>query len=120
MTGPKRRRVNAEDLAIPRWNLIEDAVEGIGQAMADLFPHEPIDAGPTRSAPPRVREESTARQPARGVPAVLHFPRIDDDIPLGPSPDNPMGEGSEETALPVIDPVDLREGRLHSAPEPLP
>jgi hypothetical protein len=31
-----------------------------------------------------------------------------------------MGEGSEETALPVIDPVDVRLGQVRSAPDPMP
>jgi hypothetical protein len=121
MTEPTaRRRVNAEDLAIPRWNLVEELIEGLGRAAADLFPHEPVDAQPKPGVKPPGGGSPPAEQPVRGVPAVLRFPRIDDDIPLGPSPDNPMGEGSEQTALPVIDPVDAREGHLRSAPEPLP
>jgi hypothetical protein len=34
-----------------------------------------------------------------------------DIVPLDPNPDNPMGEGSEEIAVPVIDPVDVRLAR---------
>ena len=31
-----------------------------------------------------------------------------------------MGEGSEETALPAVDPVDVRTGQVRGAPDPLP
>ena len=54
------------------------------------------------------------------IALVLRYPRIDDDVPLGPNTDNPMGEGSQETAVPVIDPVDVRLGRITNAPEPTP
>jgi hypothetical protein len=121
MTGPApRRRVDVEDMAIPKWNLIDDFVEALGLAGAALLPSEPIDAGPARRAAPVRRREPAPAEPERGLPLVLRYPRIDDDGPLGPNPANPMGEGSEETALPVIDPVDVRLGQVRSAPDPMP
>jgi hypothetical protein len=105
---------------VPKWNLIDDFVESLGLAAGAVLPQVRVDQGPTRRTEPPRRTERTPPRADRAVPSVLWFPRIDDDPPLGPSPDNPMGEGSEETALPVIDPVDVRLGRTRSAPEPLP
>jgi hypothetical protein len=120
----RRRRTSAEStiegVAIPRLDLVADIMEGLGQAAAALFPHEPVDAGPQRRAI-RVRgEPARPRHPERALPVVLQYPTIDPEIPLGPSADNPMGEGSEETAVPMIDPVDARQGRPPTPSEPLP
>jgi hypothetical protein len=62
----------------------------------------------------------TAGSSERGQPVVLRYPRLVSDNPSGPSPDNPMGEGSEETALPAVDLVDARLGQLRTPPDPLP
>src|SRR5690242_15819692 len=57
-------------------------------------------------APPGIGP-ATARQhgPVGAVP-----PHIDDEMPLGPSPDNAMGREAE-TALPAVDPFDVYLGR---------
>jgi hypothetical protein len=124
VTRPARRRRGSakntiEDVAIPRLDLVADLMEGLGRAAAAAFPREPVDAGPRRQATPPRREP--VREPAAGrLPALLDYPDIDREIPLGPSWDNPMGEGSEETAVPVVDPVDARQGLPPVPPEPLP
>ncbi len=59
---------------------------------------EPVDARPKPRVAPARREEPSRRQADRKFLAVLLFPTIDNEMPLGPSPNNPMGEGSEETA----------------------
>lgn len=124
VTRPARRRRGSaentiEDVAIPRLDLVADLMEGLGQAAAAVFPRKPIDAGPRRRAMPQRPEP--VREPRAGtLPIVLYYPDIDREIPLGPSPDNPMGEGSEETAVPVVDPVDARRGLPPAPPEPLP
>jgi hypothetical protein len=104
----RNQRVTAEDLAVPKWNLVGDFVESLGLAMASVMP----------SAPQRRPEPPT--EPHRGLPRVLMYPHLDPAVPLAPSPGNPMGEGSEETALPAVDPVDVRTGQVHDAPDPLP
>ena len=85
---------------------------------------EPSPSGSTTTPSPSLSVPSpqTAPEPAlhRGLPLVLYYPIIDPEIPLGPSADNPMGEGSEDTAAPMIDPADARQGRPPVPPEPLP
>jgi hypothetical protein len=50
MTEPApRRRISAEDIAIPELDLVE-LIEGLVDAAAALRPDEPIDAGPKQRA----------------------------------------------------------------------
>jgi hypothetical protein len=117
-----RSRLTADDVAIPKLDLTAELIEGIGLAGAALLPQEPIPPPRgQRRQPAAGAEAGTAGQQGEqrsGLPRVLMFPRIDDDPPLGPSPDNPMGEGPEDTAVPVIDPVEVRLGRERLAGEP--
>jgi hypothetical protein len=125
VTMPARRRRTSADntiegVAVPRLDLVADVMEGLGQAAAALFPHEPVDAGLRRqavSAAPAQRQPTRPERRDHRLPVVLYYPTIDPEIPLGPSANNPMGEGSEETAVPLIDPVDARQGQ---PPEPRP
>jgi hypothetical protein len=117
---PRNQRVTAEDLAVPKWNLVGDFVESLGLAMASVMPSVPVDAGPNRRAAPQRRPEPPPTEPHPGLPRALMYSHLDPAVPLGPSPDNPMGEGSEETALPAVDPVDVRTGQVRDAPNPLP
>jgi hypothetical protein len=118
MAEPTRRgRISAEDIAVPQEDLVGDLIEALGEVAAMLIRNEPAEARPERQAPPTRPERSSRPQPNRGLPRVLQYPRIDYETPLGPSPDNPMGEGSEETAVPVIDPVDVRLGQVPTPPE---
>lgn len=120
----RRRRTSAENtiqgVAIPRLDLVADLMEGLGQAAASMFPHEPIDPGQNRRAAPVRREPADPPHAEHTLPLVLQYPTVDPEVPLGPSVANPMGEGSEETALPAVDPVDARQGQPPTPPEPLP
>jgi hypothetical protein len=120
--GPKRWRVGAEGIAVPNVNLIDEVVEGIVEPAAKLLPAPPTSThpAPQQKSAPHPSPTRPAEAGPRGTPAVLFYPRLDSHVPLGPSPDNPMGEGSEETALPVIDPVDVRLGVMKNPPDPLP
>ncbi len=130
MSNPtSRSRLNVEDIAVPKWNLAEELSEAIGAAGADVLPQEPIDADRLRRAAEATRRERNLdrdqraeqeqERPRTGLPRVLLYPPLDEDPPFGASPDNPMGEGSEETALPAIDPVDMRLGTEPLGTEPL-
>jgi hypothetical protein len=120
----RRRRTSAENtiqgVAIPRLDLVADLMEGLGQAAASMFPHVPIDPGQTRRAAPVRREPAGPPRAGHRLPLVLQYPTIDPEVPLGPSVANPMGEGSEETALPAVDPVDARQSQPPTRPEPQP
>jgi hypothetical protein len=117
-----RRPASAEDIAVPKVDLFAELIEGLGEAAAALLPDKPVDASPKHpaaSAHPVDEEASGSRAGTKRL-AVLQYPKIDSETPLGPSPGNPMGEGSEDTAVPTIDPADARLGQLHDLPDPLP
>jgi hypothetical protein len=121
MTEPAPRQpASAEDIAVPKVDLVAELVESLGEALATLLPDEPVDAGPEHPAASACREEARGPRPDAKRLAVLQYPKIDSETPLGPSPGNPMGEGSEDTAVPMIDPADARLGQPDALPDPLP
>jgi hypothetical protein len=113
MTRPRRRpRETAADIAVPSWDIVGDFCEAIGRAGADLTSYQP--AGPPRP-PPRPRDWRALHPPPRPEPRrvrglIYIYPWIGGDPPWGCAPCSPMGEGSEDTAVPPVDPA---EARLH-------
>ncbi|MGC9668825.1 hypothetical protein ACNTMW_19985 [Planosporangium sp. 12N6] len=111
MTRPRRpRRVTAEEIAVPQWNLVDDFFEGMGRAGADLVSYRP--AHPLE--PPRPARDWRALHPAPQAPeppVLRHlyiYPRISGEAPWGCCYGSPMGEGSEDTAVPAVDPAEAR------------
>jgi hypothetical protein len=114
MTRPRRRRQETvEEIAVPSWNLVDDFFEGMGRAAVDFLHYERL--GPAE--PPRpVRDWRALHPPPQAPPrpehrgAIYIYPRINGDAPWGCDNCSPMGEGSEDTAVPLLDPA---EARLH-------
>jgi hypothetical protein len=113
MTRPRRRpRETVEDIAVPNWDVVAEFLEGIGRAGADLTSYEP--AGPPEP-PQRPRDWRALHPPPQPQPRAVRrviyiYPRINGDAPWGCANCSPMGEGSEDTAVPPVDPA---EARLH-------
>ncbi|GAA1825204.1 hypothetical protein GCM10009835_52410 [Planosporangium flavigriseum] len=101
--------MTVEDVAVPRWNFIDEFMEALGHAAADAGPHVPPPPRPARDwralHPPPPPPE-----PPRPRGFIYIYPRIGEPPPWGCAACSPMGEGSEDTAVPAIDPA---EARLH-------
>lgn len=110
MTRPRRRRprVTVEDIAVPSWNVVDEFMSALGEAAADAGPHmraKPKPAPEWRVLhPPPQAEEHRPRGP------IYIYPLINRDMPWGCGRCGPMGEGSEDAAVPPVDPA---EARLH-------
>jgi hypothetical protein len=103
--------VTAEDIAVPQWNIVEDFFEAVGQAAADFVSYRP--AGPLEPPPqpPRDWRALHPEPPTQPPPTRRHiyiYPRIGGDAPWGCANCSPMGEGSEDTAVPPVDPAEAR------------
>jgi hypothetical protein len=113
MTRPRRRpRVTVEDLAVPSWNLVDEFMEALGHAASDIGPHRPDGLLPP-PPPPRDWRARHPRPQAEPLPLrgpIYIYPWINRDVPWGCANCSPMGEGSEDTAVPPVDPA---EARLH-------
>jgi hypothetical protein len=102
--------VTVEDIAVPSWNLVDEFMEGLGHAAADFG-----SAGPP-SPPPRPPRDWRAlhppppTQPPRSRGYIYIYPWIGTPPAWGCARCSPMGEGSEDTAVPEVDPA---EARLH-------
>jgi hypothetical protein len=110
MTRPRRQlRETVADVAVPSWNIVDDFMEAIGRAAADFGSHE-------RAEPPRPpRDWRALHPPPPPEPKRVHgfiyiYPSIGEPPPWGCARCSPMGEGSEDTAVPEVDPA---EARLH-------
>ena len=110
-------RERVEDLAVSSFDLVGELVEGIAQATQRLIDHVHVKPVPKR--PAFQFHPAAPPPPDRRHLALLDYPRIDSEWPLGPCLHNPMGEGSDDSAVPLVDPVDVRLG-LTALPEPLP
>src|SRR5262245_23090921 len=99
-----------EKIAVPSWSLFEEIVVAVGEAGAALMPRPP--APPVRRAPPgRGRPRSPVpEEPPEPLPVsrLLIYPPIGGEVPWGCNPYSPMGEGSEDTAVPLVDPAEVR------------
>jgi hypothetical protein len=98
--------VTVEDIAVPRWNVVDDFLEGLGRAAADVVPSQP-------PRPPRDWRALHPEPPTQPPPLRRHiyiYPWIGGAPPWGCANCSPMGEGSEDTAVPEVDPA---EARLH-------
>jgi hypothetical protein len=115
-----------ESIAVPSWDLVDDIGEAIGQAGAALLPHRHLDeAWLPRSnpivGPQRVAEPEAPPAPIPSTKLCL-YPPIGRQPPWGADESSPMGEGSEDTAVPRVDPAELRlaeERQRPGAPDQL-
>jgi hypothetical protein len=104
--------MTAEQIAVPDWNIVEEFFEAIGEAAADFVSYAP--AGPPEP-PERPRDWRALHPPPSPEPPparrhIYIYPHINGDAPWGCANCSPMGEGSEDTAVPPVDPA---EARLH-------
>jgi hypothetical protein len=101
--------VTAEDIAVPRWNIVDDFMEGLGRAAVAAVPRPVTRAEPPR--PPRDWHALHPEPPAEPPPRrgyIYIYPWISGILPWGCAPRGPMGEGSEDTAVPPVDPAEAR------------
>jgi hypothetical protein len=111
MRRARRPRESIEDIAVPSFDITTEVLAAVGTAAADIFsqaaPAEPPHRRrPMRAAPqaPEVAERHL------GLPRTLLYPLISGETPWGAARNSPCGEGSEDTAVPPVDPA---EARLH-------
>jgi hypothetical protein len=121
MTSPSPRpRESVEEIAVPKWNIVEDTIEAVGKTLSNLLRDHVLEAA-SRAAQQRtahtvrLRPERSEQDRPR---ELIIFPRLDEGLPWGASQDNPAGEGSEDTAVPEVDPVEVRLGHLQEVPPP--
>jgi hypothetical protein len=114
-----RRPASVDDVAVPNFDLVGELVEGLAEAARALLDHVHVEPVPKRPALRRRARTGGPPLDQRHL-AVLDYPRIDSEWPLGPCLRNPMGEGSEDCAVPAVDPAELRLGQLGALPDPLP
>jgi hypothetical protein len=142
-------REDADDVAVPKFNIAEEAVEGVGRAGADAVGDEPDAADSAASPESRpLSSEGMGSHAGRGADADWspHQARADEGPgagggdtrgwdaerrrgpvtdpressgagrpgdadsgePVGVSEDSPLGEGSDDSAVPDLDPAEPR------------
>ncbi|NJC69551.1 hypothetical protein HC031_07420 [Planosporangium thailandense] len=98
--------MTVEDIAVPKWNVVDEFMAALGEAAADAGPHmraEPKPAPEWRALHPPPQ----APEPPRPGPIYI-YPWINRDLPWGCGTCGPMGEGSEDAAVPPVDPAEAR------------
>jgi hypothetical protein len=127
MRRPRRRpRETAESIAVPSFDIVEECCEAIGEAVGRFLANHTVGAPPP--PPPRRRFPVPTALPQQGpTPLRRHiyiYPWISGHMPWGAGADSPCGEGSEDTAVPPIDPAEVRlcpdADRLAFAPGEIP
>jgi hypothetical protein len=114
----------AENLAVPRYDVVAGILEGIGAAIAgegDEFRRTigPVPPGdpdarpdrrpaPGRSKPPTTPARRVADRPPTPMGGIGPTDELGRDTPTGLGGDSPMNEGSEDTAVPPVDPAEHR------------
>jgi hypothetical protein len=113
---------DAEDAAVPKFDVVAETAESVGEAVADAAPEPEDDQARQATRPPVV----PAGAPGGDTPSRSDPPRrgpvtdpaesssagspqdIAGDEPWGTGGDSPMGEGSDESAAPATDPAERR------------
>jgi hypothetical protein len=112
-----------DDEVVPHWNPVEESVEGIGEAGADVVPDEP-DGTSNRAPDPAANRASDRASDRAGTdqPEGRRGPVTDPaeatgsgrpgdvaaDEPWGAGDDSPLNEGSDDSAVPEVDPAERR------------
>lgn len=105
---------------VPHWNPVEESVEGIGEAGTDVVPDEP-DGTSDRAPDPaanRAPDRAGTDQPEGGRRGPVTDPAeatgsgrpgdVAADEPWGTGDDSPLNEGSDDSAVPEVDPAERR------------
>jgi hypothetical protein len=136
----------AEEVAVTDDDLMTETLEGVGEAVAVALTGEEEVPVPPAHRPPVAPPEPGARcggeQPSvpvevEGVRVPPHGPEEPGppaakpeqppppdpgepegtDMPFGVGEDSPMNEGSEDTAVPPVDPAEQRLRGPHGSPQ---
>ena len=108
-------REEAEDLAVPQLDESVETLEGSGEEAAGYRGDDAAHRG-DGPAPMVVESGWSDDGPDGGGPVTDPAesrdgePPIAGDAPWGPGRESPMGEGSDNTAAPEVDPAERRLG----------
>jgi hypothetical protein len=108
-----------DDEVVPHWNPVEESVQGIGEAGADAVPDQPDGTSDRAPDPAANRAPDRAgtdvpdgrRGPVTDPAEATGSGRPGDvggDEPWGTAGGAPLNEGSDDTAVPDVDPAERR------------
>jgi hypothetical protein len=109
-----------DDEVVPHWNPVEESVQGIGEAGADVVSDKPdgtSDRAPdpaANRAPDRAGSDTPegrrgpVTDPAEATGSGRPGDVGGDDEPWGTASGAPLNEGSDDSAVPDVDPAERR------------